>query len=96
VKGFTMFHAGDSWNIIEYEQLSGEIDLVFLPLGPGCQTMTEMDVVRVVETIEPNYFIPIHFSADAKETFIDQYKDDVEDCGCTFIDLDYYSSYVFN
>jgi len=40
IDGFTIFHAGDSWNIDEYQQLTGEIDLVFLPLGPGCQTMT--------------------------------------------------------
>lgn len=94
--GLTFFHAGDSWNINEYEQLKGEIDLVFLPLGPGCQTMTGIDVVRVIETIEPSFFIPIHFTGDAKETFVDLHKDDVEDCGCQFINLDYYDSYEFN
>jgi L-ascorbate metabolism protein UlaG (beta-lactamase superfamily) len=93
--GFTIFHAGDSWNIDEYEQLKGEIDLAFLPLGPGCQTMTDIDVVRVVETIEPSYFIPIHFTADAKEAFVDLYQNDIEACGCEFINLDYYDSYEF-
>ena len=96
LEGFTIFHAGDSWNINEYEQLNGEIDLVLLPLGPGCQTMTEIDVVRTVETIEPSYFIPIHFTEEAKETFVDLYKEDVETCGCKFINLDYYDSYGFN
>ena len=94
--GFTIFHAGDSWNIPEYEQLKGGIDLAFLPLGPGCQTMTGIDVVRVVETIEPSFFIPIHYTEDAKESFVDQYKADVEACGCVFINLDYYASYTFN
>ena len=94
--GFTIFHAGDSWNIPEYEQLKGGIDLAFLPLGPGCQTMTGIDVVRVVETIEPSFFIPIHYTEDAKESFVDQYKADVEACGCVFINLDYYDSYTFN
>ncbi len=94
--GFSIFHAGDSWNIYEYEQLSGEIDLALLPLGPGCQTMTGTDVVSVLETIEPRYFIPIHFTVDGKEIFIIQYEDNVEDCGCNFIDLEYFSSKTFN
>ena len=94
--GFTLFHAGDSWNIEEYEQLTGQIDLALLPLGPGCQTMTGIDVVRVIETIEPRYFIPIHYAEDTKDLFIELYKADVEACGCTFINLDYYSSYGFN
>ncbi|MFW9779316.1 MAG: MBL fold metallo-hydrolase [Candidatus Heimdallarchaeota archaeon] len=94
--GFTMFHAGDSWNINEYSQLNGKIDLVFLPLGPGCQTMTEIDVVRVVETIEPRYFIPIHFTADTKQLFVDLYTANVEACGCQLINLDYYEAYGVN
>ena len=88
-------HAGDSWNIDEYEQLNGEIDLALLPLGPGCQTMTGTDVVSVLETIEPSYFIPIHFTDDGKELFIIQYKDNVQDFGCNFIDLEYFSSKTF-
>ena len=96
IDDFTIFHAGDSWNIDEYEQLTGEIDLVLLPLGPGCQTMTGIDVVNVIETIGPSYFIPIHFTEDGKESFIDLYKDSVEDWGCKFIDLEYFSSKTFN
>ena len=95
-EGFTIFHVGDSWNIDEYEQLTGEIDLVLLPLGPGCQTMAGADVVSVIETIEPGYFIPIHFTDVGKELFIMDYMDDVEDCGCNFIDLEYFSSKTFN
>lgn len=96
IAGFTIFHAGDSWNIEEYTQLTGQIDLAFLPLGPGCQTMTGSDVVTVVETIEPTYFIPIHYTEEVKESFIDTYQADVEDCGCTFIDLEYYTSHAFS
>lgn len=95
IDGFKLFHAGDSWNIDEYEQLTGEIDLVFLPLGPGCQTMTGADVVSVITTIEPSYFIPIHFGEDAKETFITSYEGMIEYSGCELIDLDYYESYIF-
>ena len=96
IEDFTIFHAGDSWNIVEYEQLAGEIDLVLLPLGPGCQTMTEADVVTVIETINPRYFIPIHFTDEGKESFIDGYKDDVEDCGCKLINLEYFHSKTFS
>jgi L-ascorbate metabolism protein UlaG (beta-lactamase superfamily) len=95
VEGFTIFHAGDSWNIDEYEQLTGQIDLVLLPLGPGCQTMTGIDVVSVIETIEPSYFIPIHFTEEGKGLFIGLYKDSVEDTGCNFIDLEYFDSHKF-
>ncbi|MFX0125043.1 MAG: MBL fold metallo-hydrolase [Candidatus Hodarchaeota archaeon] len=96
IDGFTIFHAGDSWKIDEYEQLTGEIDLALLPLGPGCQTMTGIDVFSVIMTIEPSYFIPIHYTEDVKESFIDLYKDSIELSGCTLIDLDYYDSYTFN
>ena len=92
---FTIFHAGDSWNIAEYTQLTGEIDLALLPLGPGCQTMTEGDVVAVIETIMPSYFIPIHYTNPVKQSFIINYLEDVNDCSCTLIDLDYYDSYFF-
>ncbi|MFX0016365.1 MAG: MBL fold metallo-hydrolase [Promethearchaeota archaeon] len=96
IDGFTIFHAGDSWNIEEYQQLTGEIDLVLLPLGPGCQTMTEIDVVLAIETITPSYFIPIHYTEDVKATFIFLYNDRLEDSGCQLIDLTYYDSYILN
>ncbi|MHA2247105.1 MAG: MBL fold metallo-hydrolase [Candidatus Hodarchaeales archaeon] len=96
IDGFTIFHAGDSWNIDEYEQLTGEVDLVLLPIGPGCQAMTDVDIVSVIEVIAPSYFIPIHFTDEGKESFIELYRDSVEDLGCELIDLDYYDSYKFN
>jgi L-ascorbate metabolism protein UlaG (beta-lactamase superfamily) len=96
IDGFSIFHAGDSWNIEEYEQLDGEIDLVLLPLGPGCQTMTEADVVSVIRTINSTDFIPIHYTDEGKTSFLDQYTDNIEDFGCNVIDLEYYDSYNFN
>jgi hypothetical protein len=92
IEGFTIFHAGDSWNIDEYLQLMGQIDLVLLPLGPGCQTMTEIDVVAAIMIIQPRYFIPIHFSENAKAAFLLFYQDDVEALGCQLINLAYYES----
>lgn len=96
IDGFTIFHAGDSWNIDEYEQLTGEVDLALLPLGPGCQTMTGVDVVSAILTIEPSYFIPIHYDENYKETFLSLYNTSIENLNCTVIDLDYYESYTFN
>ncbi|MFW9997212.1 MAG: MBL fold metallo-hydrolase [Candidatus Odinarchaeota archaeon] len=95
IEGFTIFHTGDSWNIDEYEELTGKIDLVLLPLGPGCQTMTGIDVAMVVDAIGPSYFIPIHFTEDAKEAFIFLYKQNIENSDCEFIDLEYYGSFTF-
>ena len=60
INGFTIFHAGDSKNIEEYNQLTGSIDVVLLPLGLGCQTKADMEIIDIIEVIQPEYFIPIH------------------------------------
>ncbi|MCY3412601.1 MAG: MBL fold metallo-hydrolase [Candidatus Heimdallarchaeota archaeon] len=91
--GFTIFHAGDSYNIPEYTQLSGRVDLALLPLGPGCQTMANIDVVTVLDILQAEYFIPIHFTD--KANFITLFADDILDCDCTLIDLEYFSVYTF-
>ncbi|NHJ39940.1 MAG: MBL fold metallo-hydrolase, partial [Asgard group archaeon] len=51
IDGFVFFHAGDSKNIQEYEDISGMVDVALLPLGPGCQTMVDMEVVDAAETL---------------------------------------------
>lgn len=96
IDGFVLFHSGDSSNIPEYSQLQNKVDVAFLPLGPGCQTMTGIDVVNAIDMIKPTYFIPIHFALDANTEFIETYKTAVENCGCEIIDLEYYETYVFN
>jgi hypothetical protein len=58
--------------------------------------MTGIDVVSAIETIEPSYFIPIHFTEDGKGLFISQYMDNIEDSGCKFVDLEYFDSYKFS
>lgn len=92
--GFTIFHAGDSGNIIEYAQLTGRIDVAMLPLGPGCQTMTDMAVVDVLETIDPEYFIPIHYTEDFKELFLTFYGGYITNC--EICNLAYSESRRFN
>ena len=96
VQGFTMFHAGDTKNIMEYYDLTGTIDLAFLPLGPGCQTMTDYEVVQALERIQPTYFIPIHFGTGVQDTWYTAYGDNVEDLGyCTAVVLDYWTMHTF-
>ncbi len=96
IDGFTIFHSGDSKNILEYYDLSGTIDLAFLPLGPGCQTMTDYEVVQALDRIQPAYFIPIHYGFGVQDSWIASYGDDVEEeTDCTPIILDYWTKYTF-
>lgn len=93
---FTLFHSGDSKNIIEYYELTGTIDLAFLPLGPGCQTMAGYEVVLALERIEPAYFIPIHYGDGVQDTWIAAYGDDVEsETDCCAIVLEYWTMHTF-
>lgn len=96
INGFTIFHAGDSKDIPEYAQLEGLIDLALIPLGPGCQTMYEDEVVHTIEMISPNYMIGIHFGDGYCDVFETEFGDEIEAIdGCQLINLDYWSSYVF-
>ena len=96
IDGFKIFHAGDSKNIEEYEMLTGQIDIALLPLGPGCQTMFNMEVVEALEVIQPRYFIPIHYEEGADATFITIYGSLVEqNAGCEIVHLAYYESHTF-
>lgn len=94
VDGFTFFHAGDSKNIDEYNQLTGLVDVALLPLGPGCQTMTDMEVVNALNTIEGQYFIPIHYGEGACQTFIANYGSYIMS-ECQLIHLEYWETHVF-
>lgn len=96
INGFTIFHAGDSKCLDEYEQIANNIDVALLPLGPGCQTMYRSEVVNALRIINPSYFIPIHYEQEEKHTFITIYDVQIEDLGITIVDLDYFSSHSFN
>jgi len=96
IDGFTIFHAGDSKCIPEYEQLTGKINVALLPLGPGCQTMYRTEVVDAIEVIQPDYIIPIHYTEDEFHTFCALYDTQIENLGCTMVALTEYSSHLFN
>ncbi|QEE17365.1 MBL fold metallo-hydrolase [Promethearchaeum syntrophicum] len=93
INGFTIFHAGDSYNLVEYYELRDKIDVAMLPVGPGCQTMAEQDIITVLSVIRPTYYIPIHFAEDADETFLDTYRDSLSDY--KVVHLSYFSSRRF-
>ena len=96
VDGFTVFHAGDSKNLPEYGELSGEIDVAMLPLGPGCQTMADMEVVAVIRVIEPAYFIPIHFTEGNNDIFVSRYGSSIESSTeCEVCNLDHFTTHAF-
>jgi L-ascorbate metabolism protein UlaG (beta-lactamase superfamily) len=95
IDGFTFFHAGDSKNIVEYLDLAGRIDVALLPLGPGCQTMADYEIVSAVAAISADYFIPIHFTEGACESFMTAYGDDIAEADCEALILDNFESYSF-
>lgn len=97
INGFKIFHAGDSKNITEYEMITGQMDVVLLPLGPGCQSMAGVEVVDAIAKLQPDYFIPIHFEYNIyAENFVTAYGDDIAACSdCTPLALAYFSSYTF-
>ncbi|UCE10246.1 MAG: MBL fold metallo-hydrolase [Candidatus Thorarchaeota archaeon] len=96
VDGFTIFHAGDSKNLPEYAQLTGAIDVAMLPLGPGCQTMAEVEVVDALDVINPDYFVPIHFQGDDNEDFCTVYQGLINQrTNCEILELAHFESYTF-
>jgi L-ascorbate metabolism protein UlaG (beta-lactamase superfamily) len=96
IDGFTIFHAGDSKNIPEYEELTGTIDVALLPLGPGCQTMAGSEVVDAIRVIEPGHFVPIHFRGSDNDQFVRRYRTMIESrTECEICNLDYYTSHTF-
>ncbi|MHA2078833.1 MAG: MBL fold metallo-hydrolase [Candidatus Thorarchaeota archaeon] len=97
IGGFTIFHAGDSKNITEYSLISGQVDVALLPLGPGCQSMADMEIVDAIDMLQPEYFIPIHFTNNvAAELFVLGFSDEIADCSdCVVMNLEYFSSHTF-
>lgn len=93
IGGVTFFHAGDSKNIPEYSQLTGTIDVAMLPLGPGCQTMANEEVIDALEVIQPRYFVPIHYAEGANIEWLNTYA---SQCTmCQIISLAYWQPTTF-
>jgi L-ascorbate metabolism protein UlaG (beta-lactamase superfamily) len=96
INGFKIFHAGDSKNITEYEMITGQMDVVLLPLGPGCQSMTGLEVVDAIDKLQPGYFIPIHTTNLDAELFVSAYTDEIAACSdCAPMWLEHWESHTF-
>ena len=96
INGFVIFHVGDSKNLPEYQQIAGQIDVVCLPLGPGCQTMAGDEVVEAIQSLEASYFIPIHFTEGNEQLFMLEYGADIADTTeCEALPLAHYEYHEF-
>lgn len=96
IDGFRIFHAGDTKNLPEYEEIAGTIDVALLPLGPGCQSMADQEVVDAIRDIEPSYFIPIHWEASSKRTFMSRYRSAIATTTeCEVCNMDYFTTQTF-
>jgi len=93
INGFTIFHAGDSKLLPQHAELAGTIDVALLPLGPGCQSMADMEVVSAIATLQARYFIPVHYTAGADDIFLANYGSLITDC--TVVHLEYFQSHAF-
>jgi len=96
IDGFTIFHGGDTKKLPEYEELTGTINVAMLPLGPGCQTMYEDEVVAALDVIDPDYFIPIHFTEGQNNQFCSRFRGSIEAVtDCEICNLNNYSTHAF-
>lgn len=89
VGGFTIFHSGDSRNIGEYSQLTGTIDVALLCID--CNSGDQ--VLEALQTIQPRYFVPIHYTVLSRQIFFANYASSITNC--IIVNLEYYQSYAF-
>ena len=95
IGGFTIFHAGDTKNLPEYEEI-GTINVAMMPLGPGCQTMAEEEVVAALDEIDPDYFIPLHFTEGQNDQFCSRFRNSIEALTeCEICNLDNFETHSF-
>ena len=95
IDGFTIFLAGDTKYIPEYEELTGTIDVAFLPIyfDPGLGSLNEslLPIVNAINTIQPRIIIPTHFTDANLETFMTEYTILVESPSTEILNLPYYT-----
>ncbi|MHA1964899.1 MAG: MBL fold metallo-hydrolase [Candidatus Thorarchaeota archaeon] len=99
IDGFTIFHAGDAKYMDEYEELTGKIDVAFLPIyfDPGFGALNEslLPIVEAINVIQPNYTIPTHFNDVNREIFISEYSILIENPSCEILNYPFFSSHTF-
>lgn len=99
IDGFTIYHAGDNKYIPEYEQLTGKIDVAFLPIyfDPGFGALNEslLPIVEAIDMIQPTIVIPTHFTDLNREIFIDEYCILIENTVTEVLNLSYFTTVVY-
>ena len=99
IDGFTIFHAGDTKYIDEYEELRDTIDVAFLPIyfDPGLGPLNEslLPIVESIDMIRPRTTILTHFTNPNRETFISEYSILVEYTDGEILNLEYYTTRIF-
>jgi L-ascorbate metabolism protein UlaG (beta-lactamase superfamily) len=99
IEGFTIFHAGDSKYMDELSELTGTIDVAFLPIyfDPGYGALNEslLPVVDAIDLLQPNYTIPTHFTDADRETFISEYCVLIENPSCEILNFSFFTSRTF-
>lgn len=91
INGFTIFHAGDSFSIDEYEELNGLIAVAMLPYY---SILAGDDIVDAVQTIEPDYLIVYHFDSGMNDYFVETHGAEITNC--EILNLDYFESFSFS
>lgn len=62
IENTVFYHAGDTDFIPEMKELTGKVDVAFLPVS-GTYVMTPSEAVSAAKTIKPKIVIPMHFGS---------------------------------
>ncbi|MHA2351712.1 MAG: MBL fold metallo-hydrolase [Candidatus Thorarchaeota archaeon] len=99
VDGFTIYHAGDSKYMEELGDLTGNIDVAFLPIyfDPGYGPLNEslLPTIDAIELLQPRFTIPVHFNDINREIFISEYSILIENPDCEILNWVIYTSRIF-
>lgn len=99
IDGFTIFHAGDAKYMPEYEELTGTIDVAFLPIyfdfGYGPLNESLLPIVDAIDMIQPRIVIPMHFTDANREIFISEYSILVENTITEILNLPYFTTLIY-
>ena len=99
IDGFKIFHAGDAKYMAELEELTGTIDVAFLPIyfdgGYGALNESLLPTVGATDILQPRYVIPMHYVDPNLEIFMSEYSILIENTDCEILALPYFTSFTF-
>jgi L-ascorbate metabolism protein UlaG (beta-lactamase superfamily) len=99
IDGFRIYHAGDSKYMEELAELTGTIDLAFIPIfnDPGFGALNEslLQTVDAINILQPRLTIPCHFQELNRQTFLSEYTALIDNTECEILDVAYWTTLVF-